>query len=145
MNRELVEGATHPDRLSALIAEKGADWECYDRDFGGSEAAKAMIAHINALNREDDYGSLFPSSDERIMTRLGEEGVILTLPDSPTGPFGSPISRIALPAHWSQGISGEDEEARVVSQSGECMTELAIGEKRFLYSRSGLEKQSLTQ
>ena len=144
MNRELVENATHPDRLAALIVEKGSDWERYDRDFGGSEAAKAMIARINALNREDDYGSPFPSSDEPIMTRLGEEGVILTLPDSLTGPFGSKISRIALPARWSQGMSGE-EEPIIVSKSGQSMTELAIGDKHFLYSRAGLEKQSLTQ
>ena len=78
------------------------------------------------------------------MTRLGEDGVILTLPDSLTGPFGSPISRIALPSHWSQGISGE-EEVRIVSKSAQSMTKLAIAEKHFGYSRAGLEEQSLTQ
>ena len=144
MNRELVESATHPDCLAALIAEKGADWERYDRDIGGTEAAKAMIAHLNALDREKPYASLrFPDSDERIMTRLGEEGAILNLPDALTGPFGSPITRIALPAHWSRGISSE-EEVKIVDQR-QSMTKFAVADKHFGYSRAGLEEQSSTR
>ena len=52
MNRRLVEGTTHPERLAALIEEKGEAWRTYD-------------------------GKPFPELDleERIMTRLGEEGV----------------------------------------------------------------------
>ena len=31
MNRKLVEGATHPDLLTDLVAEKGEVWDAYDR------------------------------------------------------------------------------------------------------------------
>lgn len=141
MNRELVESATHPDCLASLIAEKGADWERYDRDIGGTEAAKVMIAHLNALDREKPYASLrFPDSDERIMTRLGEEGVILSLPDALTGPFGSPITRIALPAHWSRGIA--KEALSKVALQDQSSTEIEVGDQVFLYSRAGLEKKT---
>ena len=34
MNRELVEGAVHPDRIAALVEEKGEAWERYDRTVG---------------------------------------------------------------------------------------------------------------
>ena len=140
MNRELVESATHPDCLAALIAEKGEDWERYDRDIGGTEAAKAMIAHLNALDREKPYACLcFPGSDERIMTRLGEDGVILSLPDALTGPFGSPITRIALPAHWSRGIAGE--AVGKVAIQDQSSAEIEVGSQVFLYSRAGLEKR----
>ena len=141
MNRELVEGATHPDRLAELIDEKGEDWERYDRDFGGAQAARGMIANLNVLDRRKDYFSIrFPGSDERVMTRLGEEGVILDFNLALAGPFGSPITRIGLPAHWSQGINHEDE-AKVIEQT-ESTTVFGVGDRIFRYSRAGLEKPS---
>ncbi len=139
MNRELVEGALHPERLAALIEEKGAAWERHDREVGGTEAARAMVAQLNALNRDEDYAELrFPDLDEQIATRLGDDGLILTLPESLSSPFGAKISRIALPAHWCRGIGSEDE-VKVV-ELGESMTQFAIAEKHFCYSRAGLEK-----
>ena len=100
MNRELVEGATHPDLLTALVAEKGEAWESYDRIVGGTRAAEGMIARLNVLKRTDPFDNnlRFPNSDEKIMTRLGEEGAILSLDPSPVGPFGEIVTRIALPA-----------------------------------------------
>ncbi len=139
MNRELVECATHPERLAALVAEKGADWSRYDRDFGGVEAAKAMVADLHVLDREKDYlSTLFPSSDEGVVTRLSEEGVVLNLPESLMGPFGSPITRIVLPAHWSRGIA-KDAPVEAAVQ-GELNMELGVGDQVFLYSRAGLDK-----
>ena len=144
MNRELVERATHPNCLAAVIAEKGAAWDRYDRDFGGAEAAKAMIAKLNALDRKEDYAALrFPGSDERIMTRLGEEGLILNLHAGLIGAFGLPITRIALPAHWSRGISGE-EEVKIVDQV-QFTTHFAVADRHFGYSRAGLEQRSSSQ
>ena len=106
MNRRLVEGATHPHRISALIAEKGEAWEGYDRLNGGARAAQRMVARLGVLNRKDPFNGdfLFPGADEKIMTRLGEEGAILELDPPQEGPFGLPVTRIAVPAHWSQGI-----------------------------------------
>ena len=136
MNRALVEGATHPERIDALIVEKGEAWGRYERKVGGSALAEAMIGKLNALDREERFEALtFPDSDERIMTRLGEEGVVLTLDPPVDGPFGCPVERITLPACWSRGI-GKNEPMEVSTDVDGLV--LSVGERRFRYSREGL-------
>lgn len=139
MNRSLVERATHPDCTAKLIADKGDAWDRYDRLNGGARAAESMVARLNVLDRAQPFDDFlrFPSSDERIMTRLGEEGVILTLNSPVDGPFGQPIARIAVPARWSQGITGEDHIEITPGTSG---TVLSVANRCFLYSREGLSK-----
>ena len=137
MNRTLVESATHPERIEALVAEKGEKWDRYNRKFCGSEAAQKMIAGLNVLDRTNGYGDPFPDLDEKIMTRLGEEGVILSFESSPEGPFGKSVTRIALPAQWSHGISKKDP---VKIERDETCLILSVAEKQFRYSRAGLAK-----
>ena len=139
MNRALVEGATHPERIAGLIAQKGEAWERYDSLNGGARAAEGMVARLNVLDREAPFDDSlrFPSSDERIMTRLGEEGVILALDPPPEGPFGCSITRIAIPAHWSCGIT-KDICAKM--QRDDDGLTLSVGESCFRYSREGLAK-----
>ena len=139
MNRRLVEGATHPDCTTALIAEKGEPWERYDRLNGGARAAEAMVANLVVLGRQDPFDDelRFPDSDERIMTRLGEEGAVLELDPPPEGPFGQQVTRIALPAHWSRGLTGED---KVEVARDDLGLVLSIADRRFRYSTEGLER-----
>ena len=138
MNRSLVESATHPDRIAELIACKGAQWEEYHRKAGGSRSAEEALARLNRLDRSKDFAFLtFPSNDERIMTRLGEEALVLALDPPPTGPYGLPISRISLPARWSRGIP-KDQPAEVTS-CGKDLS-ISIGDRQFRYSREGLMK-----
>ena len=139
MNRALVEGATHPDLVAALIAQKGETWDRYDRLNGGARAAEGMVARLNVLDREAPFDDSlrFPPSDERIMTRLGEEGVILALDPPPEGPFGRSITRIAIPARWSRGIA-KDGRAKIWRDEDGLI--LSAGESCFRYSREGLAK-----
>ncbi len=139
MNRALVEGATHPDRVAGLIAQKGAAWERYDSLNGGKRAAEGMVARLNVLDREAPFDDFlrFPQSDERIMTRLGDEGVILTLDPPPEGPFGCSITKIAVPARWSRGIA---KDVRVTISQDEDGLSLSAGEVYLRYSRAGLAK-----
>ena len=139
MNRTLVESATHPDCTAALIAEKGEAWDRYDRLNGGARAAEGMVARLNVLDREAPFDDSlrFPGSDERIMTRLGEEGVILMLEPPPDGPFGCPVTRIAVPARWSRGITKDDH---VEITRDEVGLMLSVGERCFHYSREGLAR-----
>ncbi len=141
MNRRLVESATHPDCTAALIAEKGETWELFERLHGGAKAAEGMVAKLVVLDREEPFDEelRFPDSDEKIMTRLGEEGAILELDPPPDGPFGRPVTRIAVPARWSQGIKKDD---RVEITRDEAGLILSVAEKCFLYSRVGLVKHS---
>ena len=138
MNRALVESTTHPDCIAELVAEKGEAWDHYNRTYSGSEAAQGMIAKLNVLDRTARFEGLqFPGSDERIMTRLGEEGAILRLEQRPEGPFGCLVTRIAVPARWSYGITKGDQ---VVVARDEAGLILSVAERRFSYSREGLAK-----
>ncbi len=136
MNRVLVEEATHPDLVAAVLAEKGEDWESYDRKVGGARAAEEQFARMNALDRSKRFDGLrFPGGDERIMTRLGEEGAVLQLEPAPVGPFGVEVTRITLPPHWSFGIT-TDHEIRVERDGPELS--FIVADKDFRYSRTGL-------
>jgi CRISPR-associated endonuclease/helicase Cas3 len=111
MNRALVEAATHPQALAALAEARG--WQGYWQRVTGKALAEMRTAGLVTLDRSlpflDPNGAVrcFPD-DERIRTRLGGEGVILTLPEGTIGAFGAPIHRFALPAHWSGGLTGEE-------------------------------------
>ena len=97
-----------------------------------------MVGRINALDRAKPLCDLkFPSSDESIVTRLGEEGVVLPLDPPPEGPFGRRITRIALPARWSRGL-GANDRVQTRPEGGELI--VSVGEQRFRYSNAGLER-----
>lgn len=139
MNRRLVEAATHLERTESLLNEKGESWAGYERKLGGVEAAERGLAKLRRLDREQRYEELhFPSADERVMTRLGEDGVVLTLDSSALSPFANRISQITLPARWSAGISKTDVETVAVSSVPGGLV-LVVGERQFMYSRKGLD------
>ena len=96
-----------------------------------------MIANLNALDREESFDRLsFPDEDERIVTRLGEEGLVLRLDEQVTGPFGHNISRIAVPARWSRGLKGD---LAVNVESDKKGLVLTVDDHSFCYSRVGLD------
>lgn len=134
MNRALVEAATHPQALDRLASARGRNWQDYQRRVIGRSVAEAMGARRVTLCRDQPFPDAFPS-EEKISTRLGEDGALVELKDGPTGPFGWSITRIALPAQWSRGLTGE-EVATAEPDAGDLM--LTVGEKRFRYGRAGL-------
>jgi CRISPR-associated endonuclease/helicase Cas3 len=134
MNRELVEAATHPDAL-ARIADDMC-WQAYQRRVTGQALAQAGMAERVILDRSAPFPETYPE-EERIKTRIGEEGVVVTISGTPVGPFGQTISRIALPAHWSYGLTGEEAAVAEVLEDG---LKLTIGERAFRYGRCGLER-----
>jgi CRISPR-associated endonuclease/helicase Cas3 len=111
MNRALVEAATHPQALEPLADAHG--WAAYRQRVVGKALAEMRTAGLVTLDRTlpfiDHEGRVrcFPD-DEKIRTRLGEEGAVLTLPAGTIGAFGTPIHRLALPAHWARGLTGEE-------------------------------------
>lgn len=136
MNRNLVESTTHPECVEKLLLEKGDSWRTYERRVGGTKLAEKMLAELNFLDRNLSFLDLnFPNSDEKVMTRLGEEGVVLSIDPPQIGPFGENVSRIAIPAQWSKGIK-EDTFNSIEQNKDELV--LISGEKRFNYSREGL-------
>ena len=141
MNRALVEGATHPERVAAVVAELGDAWERYNRSIGGTEAAQEQIAQMSALNRSVRFDEelRFPGNDERIMTRLGLEGAVIKLKKEPVGPLGAPVSRLTIPSHWSVGISADPAVHVERDAAGLALT---VDGQHFRYERTGLERAS---
>lgn len=105
MNRALVEAATHPEALDRIAEDRG--WQDYRQRVVGKALAEMAAAGLAVLDRTKPL-DVFPD-DEKIRTRLGEEGVLLRLAEGTLGPFGEPVSTLALPAHWSRGLTGEED------------------------------------
>lgn len=132
MNRRLVERATHPHRLDEVAGQR--NWEDYHGRVTGKAIAETRGAELVTLKRELRLPEAFPA-DEAVRTRLGDTGMILNLPEGTIGPFGGSVTSIALPPHWSRGLS--DEDHAVVSADDPLL--LRIGSKSFSYDALGLQ------
>jgi len=131
MNRELVERATHPERLDEVARVNG--WEDFRRRVTGKAIAETQGAKLVTLDRTAEFPCQFPD-DEVIRTRLGEQGVSLTLPEGTIGPLGHPIETLALPVHWSRGLTGDEK----VTVENVTPLRLCVGETRFGYGADGI-------
>ena len=140
MNRFLVESATHCERIEALHKELGEDWETYSHQVYGGSVAEAGAARGVVLNTDRPFADVrFSDNEEKIRTRLGAEGARIVFADPVTGPFGTEISSLTLPPHWSRGISAADCE--VVEPIVEpAAVRLEIGKIDLYYDRRGLIK-----
>lgn len=136
MNRLLVEGATHPERILALHAELGKAWADYSDNIYGKDVAEAGAAKLIALPIDTPFADVqFPDDEEKIRTRLGAEGARITFVAPVAGPFGVEISGVTLPAHWSRGVAA-DEPVELVSSGGTLRFRAA--DMGLLYSRTGV-------
>ena len=138
MNRQLVEAATHPEALDALAQERGPGWQEYRQHTTGKELAERGLAGHVILDRTKPFFQRYPD-EEKIKTRIGEEGVVLSLPGKPLSPFGQRITRLALPPQWSHGLTGQ-EEVKWEEANGKYL--LHIENNRFFYGRAGMERAS---
>ncbi|GIT93247.1 CRISPR-associated helicase/endonuclease Cas3 [Jannaschia pagri] len=134
-NRHLVETATHPDALSEVETEMG--WSEYGIQIDAKALAEGRAGGLVTLDRAKPFPSTFPDVDETVQTRLGARGPNFALPNGTVGPFGTPISTIAPPAHWCLGLSGD--EPVEVSNFGTALR-FVIKDKAFLYQDSGLSE-----
>jgi len=132
MNRALVEAATHPDALDLIAKDRG--WQAYRQRVTGKRLAEMRTAGLALLDRTKPL-ECFPD-DETIRTRLGEEGVVLALPAGTLGAFGVPVSRIALPAHWSRGLTGD--EAVTVERASPIR--VTVSDRVMTYGPEGLRQ-----
>ncbi|WP_419165107.1 CRISPR-associated helicase Cas3' [Candidatus Palauibacter sp.] len=141
-NRELVEEATHPERLAALEEELGSRWLDQANEAVGRAAAEQLAAKAHVLDRRGRFADLeFPPLDEAVRTRLGEDGPRIRLSEPVNGPFGQPVKTFNLPAHLFRRPPGfpsrdEIESASLDQTEGELL--LRVGSRAFRYDRSGI-------
>ena len=148
MNRELVERTTHPDALKAITDELGDTWQIHATQMTGETLAKNLTAK-NALVRydksffgEDNREVVFGSDEERIRTRLGDEGVEVELDPPAPSPFGAEsITRLTIPHHLAPRLSGNTSDDKpVVPDPEDSGFTFRMGESRFRYDRLGLRR-----
>lgn len=145
MNRKLVERATHPEALEAIVAELGDDWRVHAHAVDGEEIAEGLTASQALIRRSksfftDNHDVLFASVEERVRTRLGDEGIDVELAPPPPSPFepGRAIDRIAAPARWLRGVAVDGPAAPTLSDGGFTFT---VGDRGFRYDKWGLRRE----
>lgn len=138
--RDLVEAATHPDSLQAVVEENGGAWAEHGRAMDGVLRAEKAVAELNLADWSTPFGaSLFPDRlDARIRTRLGEGDRRAVFPRSVTGPFGSTIEEIRIPAWMAPRDAAEDTVA-IVDEDDSAL-QFEFGSETYLYDRWGLRR-----
>ena len=148
MNRELVERTTHPDALEAITEEMGDDWRIHATRMTGATLAEnltarsALVRYDKSFFGEDNQDVLFGSEEERIRTRLGDEGLGVDLDPPAPSPFGGePIAQLTIPHHLAPRLADDTtgDEPFVPDLEDGGFT-LCIGEARFRYDRRGLRR-----
>ncbi len=148
MNRELVERTTHPDALKAITDELDDAWQIHATQMTGETLAKNLTAK-NALIRydksffgDDNREVMFGSDEERIRTRLGDEGIEVDLDPPAPSPFGAEaIARLTIPHHLAPRLSGDATDDKPVAPDPEDGGfTFRIDESRFRYDRLGLQR-----
>ena len=144
MNRELVERSTHPDVLKDIENELGDDWIAHGGDIAGVRIADDLTAQNAVVRRDgsflhDNSDILFGSLEEKIRTRLGDEGIKVEFEPRPPSPFSpqTAVAEMAIPAHMG-GVQGGEEAVKPKRIEGGFTFEVAGRE--FRYDRLGLQR-----
>ena len=142
MNRELVESATHPSALGALVESKGDEWLAHAGDITGARIGDSLTARHIVVRRDKtflDQDVLFAGNETQIRTRLGDEGIEVSFSPAPVSPLDPSLSieSITIPAHMTAGATPEESVEPVIGQAGFKFT---IGIRRFAYDRLGLRR-----
>ena len=145
MNRLLVEKATHPTELEAIVQELGDEWRVHANSVAGGELADGLTAANAVIRRDksffmDNREILFGSDEERIRTRLGDEGIEVEFDPPPPSPSDSSrsIESLTIPEHL---LRGAVPDGPVVPTEHEGGFTFAVGDRRFRYDRLGLRRE----
>lgn len=134
--RELIERTTHPSALEALPDT----WRAYGHNLLGLVRAEIQQALRSVLD-DQPFGELhYADKSERIATRLGHPTVDLPLQEQVISPFGAPLQRVAIPAHWLPVDEAGTLPTHARAEPSDDGVVFSVGKARFRYSRYGLEK-----
>ena len=140
-NRTLVERATHPDALRAVVTDGDDAWHRHEQwVLGAKQADRQATGHVT-IDRSQPFGAEpFPDDLGPAKTRLGQEDYRVELPEPAPGPFGTSIAELSV-SEWQLDEPPETEEATEVSEREEAFTFRFSGHS-FRYDRFGLEPTS---
>lgn len=142
MNRTLVERSTHPEALEAITEEMGESWREHAIKMkgvyiGDNQTARQVIIRRDRSFYEENRDVVFPDVEERIRTRLGDEGVEITLdPAAPSSLASDKTTlHVVIPGHMAHGLTGEEHVSWKTRDGG---IEFMVGDRQFRYDRLGL-------
>ena len=141
MNRELVERTTHPEPLNALTKEHDA-WIEHRNEVEGVMIADNLTAKGAIVRRDKSFLDpevVFSDVEERIRTRLGDEGIEIRFDPAPPSPFDRAVSiaRLTIPGHMSRGLAPDETIEPAAVEGG---FEFAVAKRRFAYDHLGLRQ-----
>lgn len=136
-NRRLVERATHPERLQAIVEEGGEAWIAHQKYIFGEAYADRSLWEIVGVHRDAPFADDgFPDDIGAIKTRLGQEDHRVRLPKPLPGPFAASIDELTLP-EWMLEEVPETEEATDATAC-EGGFRFTFGGQTFRYDRRGV-------
>lgn len=148
MNRRLVEAATHPAALEEIVEELGGGWRDHSNRVTGVYLADGLTARAAIVARDKSFclgnrDVRFGSLEERIRTRLGDEGIDVELNPPQPSPFRvGGIDSLIVPRRWLP--ERWDERAADPKPTATGFT-FEVGGCRFGYSRLGLQRGNSDQ
>ena len=144
MNRELVERATHPAALEAIVQELDGEWRAHGVQIDGADIGDRLTARGVTIRRDksflrDNSEVVFISSDENIRTRLGDDRIDITFDPPGTSPFEASlrIDKLAMSARWVRGVDLPDSVTPSPTDGGFAFS---VGDRQFTYDRLGLRR-----
>ncbi|KJS34415.1 MAG: hypothetical protein VR70_17765 [Rhodospirillaceae bacterium BRH_c57] len=157
MNRELVEGATHPEVLAALATDLGDAWAGHAARMDGLRYAQQAVAALGCINTAEPYCAAGFPEGETIATRLGARDRSVAFADPPPSLFAPhiPLDTLTIP-HWmAQGIPEDAQPIlRAIPPAGPPTgppgtltssgptVRFALGERGYIYDRLGLRPET---
>lgn len=147
-NRMLVECSTHPEALDAIAREMGPAWQTFGQDYEGALAATKTVANLHALafDKAFDAFTVQPEGESRVGSRLGAADRLLTFTDPvPVGPFGQPVTTLALRHHLlprTLDIDAQPISVQALARDEGPGFTFRLGDGHYRYSRFGIERLS---
>jgi CRISPR-associated endonuclease/helicase Cas3 len=139
--RTLVEAATDPETLCALAETLGGLWPKAYTDSVGKFYAMQTAGVMHALQWRVEWDEIaWPTSDESVRTRLGDDDRLLEWDPPWESPFGCAIRRLKVPAWMAQGADS-DFIPTAVEESEDGKTWNAGG-LAFAYDGFGLRRSN---
>lgn len=141
-NRALVERACGRPALLALSEARGEPWLRHSADLYGAQSAQRAMALMGCFDWNKPWSEAVPGElDNDVKTRLGLDGIELTLPEPWVSPLGQRILELTAPAWMLPGIAGGDQSALPQIESLQASPEalhFTVRGRPLVYDRLGL-------
>jgi len=143
-NRVLVELSTHPEALDVIAREMGPEWQRFGIEYDGLMSAIETAATIQAITFDDAFDTfkVSPEDEPKVGSRLGAaDRLVVFAEPRPAGPFGQPVSQLAIRHHMlPHGLAPGDQAVDVSPLIEEPGFTFRLGSAAYRYSRVGIER-----